>query len=204
MMNNYENMEQFLQCQSHNDQNSSQYEYSQSLNDFIQQQEQQTCFINNLESEISLTTVKSEEDQEMENLLNTFDNIIKNNLNKNIIQAFFGFLLNKQNIDLITDFAEKGALAPSQALKKARNFCQRYNNNNNYLQKLILHPLYGKIFEFYLTFEAQKWLSESKVQQKDKHLIYINFLKLSCANKKYLNNLVKYNKPKKSKFNDRK
>ncbi|KAL4438562.1 hypothetical protein ABPG74_015460 [Tetrahymena malaccensis] len=204
MMNNFQIVDKLFKHENKNNSNSYQVscsELSQNLRNLNEQQ--QTYFTLNLESETSLMSVTSEEEYEMDNLLNTFDSITKNNMNKNIIKAFFAFLLDKQNIDLITDFAENGTLESSQALKKAKNFCQKFNNNNKYLQKLILHPIYGKIFEFYLTFEAQKWLYESKVQEKDKHLVYINFLKLSCANKIYLNNLVKYNKPKKSKFNDR-
>ncbi|KAL4487229.1 hypothetical protein ABPG72_017948 [Tetrahymena utriculariae] len=188
-------MDSFLNCQNYDQESVN--ESQESLNISIQHYQ----FKN---SEVSQTTQLSEEELEMESLINCFDNITKNNINKNIIKAFFAFLTNKNNIDQMMDFAQNGeTLTQQQILKKSKNFIQKYNYNNNSLQKLILHPVYGKIFEFYLTFEAQKWLNESKVQQKDKHLIYLNFLKLCCSNTSYLNNLKKYNKHKKSKYNDR-
>ncbi|EAS05715.1 hypothetical protein TTHERM_01104850 (macronuclear) [Tetrahymena thermophila SB210] len=193
-------MESFLNCQNNLDQNQeSIYESQENLTMFMQQSQ-----FKNIDSEVSETIQFSEEEQEMENLINSFDSITKNNISKNIIKAFFAFLTDKNNINSILEFAYNGgSFTLQQALKKIKNFSQKYNYNNNHLQKLILHPLYGKILEFYLTFEAQQWLNESKVQQKDKHLIYINFLKLCCANTSYLKNLTKYNKHRKFMFNDR-
>ncbi|KAL4438571.1 hypothetical protein ABPG74_015469 [Tetrahymena malaccensis] len=174
-------------------------EFQENLNILIQQQ-----LINNIDSKVSQATESSEQELEMENLLNTFDHITKNNFSKNVIKSFFSFLLNKNNTDQVIEFVQNGqTFKQQQILKKFKNFSQNYNYNNNSLQKLILHPVFGKIFEFYLTFEAQKWLNESKVQQKDKHLIYINFLKLCCSNTSYLDKLTKYNKRIKSKYNDR-
>ncbi|KAL4438565.1 hypothetical protein ABPG74_015463 [Tetrahymena malaccensis] len=99
-------------------------------------------------------------------------------------------------------FATKGVLA-SNAKKQAKNFASSYVFNNNYLQKLIQHPKYGKAFEYYLTFEAENWLCNSKVQQKDDHLVYISFLKLCCSNPKYSDHLVTYKKAKKTPFNNK-
>ncbi|EAR99740.1 hypothetical protein TTHERM_00666160 (macronuclear) [Tetrahymena thermophila SB210] len=138
-----------------------------------------------------------EEEEHIQNnrLLEKFEQISKNNICKNITKAFFAYLLDKIN-DLLTDFIMKGA-SQSNARKLAKNFSQSFNHNNKDLQKLIHHPKYGKALEFYLTFEAQSWLKNSKVQQKEDHLIYINFLKLCCCKNNYSNYLVSYKKSKK-------
>ncbi|EAS05714.2 hypothetical protein TTHERM_01104840 (macronuclear) [Tetrahymena thermophila SB210] len=142
------------------------------------------------------------EGQENNNdLVLKLDKIDKNNISKNIIKAFFKYLLNKNN-DLLIDFALSGA-QPAYAHKLAKNFINSYNYNNSSLHKLIYHPKYGKAFEFYLTFEAEQWLSNSKVKQKQAHLIFIDYLKLCCCNPEYSNHLISYKKTKKSLFNDR-
>ncbi|KAL4438572.1 hypothetical protein ABPG74_015470 [Tetrahymena malaccensis] len=139
--------------------------------------------------------------EENNGLLLKLDTLDKNNISKNIIKAFFKYLLDKNN-DLLIDFALRGA-QPAHARKLAKNFINSYNYNNNSLHKLIQHPKYGKAFEFYLTFEAQKWLFDSKVKQKEDHLVFINYLKLCCCNPDYANLLVVYKKIKKSLYNDR-
>ncbi|EAR99736.1 hypothetical protein TTHERM_00666120 (macronuclear) [Tetrahymena thermophila SB210] len=140
---------------------------------------------------------QEEEEEHIQNnkLLEKFEQISKNNICKNITKAFFAYLLDKKN-DLLTDFIMKGA-SQSNARKLAKNFSLSFNHNNKDLQKLIHHPKYGKALEFYLTFEAQNWLKNSKVQQMEEHLIYISFLKLCCCKTNYSNYLVSYKKSKK-------
>ncbi|KAL4438568.1 hypothetical protein ABPG74_015466 [Tetrahymena malaccensis] len=135
------------------------------------------------------------------NLLQKFEEISKNNICKNIIKAFFVYLLDKNN-DLLTDFVFKGT-SQKNAHKQAKNFTQSYNFNNKYLHKLIQHYRYGRAFEFYLTFEAEYWLENSKVKQKEDHLIFIHFLKLCCCNSNYSNRLIAYKKGKKALFNNK-
>ncbi|EAS05716.2 hypothetical protein TTHERM_01104860 (macronuclear) [Tetrahymena thermophila SB210] len=142
-----------------------------------------------------------EEGFEMSDLVQKFDKISKNNISKNIIKAFFNYLIDIKKNDLLTDFVYKGVL-PTHARKMAKSFIQSYIFNNKSLLKLIQHPKYGKAFEFYLTFEAQKWLMNSKVQQKEIHLIYIDFLKLLCSNPKYSNHIISYKNNKKIKLNE--
>ncbi|KAL4438573.1 hypothetical protein ABPG74_015471 [Tetrahymena malaccensis] len=157
-------------------------------------------------SEIDLNSseyVQLQEDGfEMSDLLDKFDNIQKNNISKNIIKSFFSYLLDTKNNDLLIDFVQKG-IQESEARKMVKNYYKSYGFNNNSLHKLIQHPKYGKAFEFYLTFEAEMWLAGSKVQQKETHLIYIDFLKLCCSNPKYSDHLVTYKKNKKSKYNNK-
>ncbi|KAL4438574.1 hypothetical protein ABPG74_015472 [Tetrahymena malaccensis] len=141
------------------------------------------------------------EQKEFNHLLQNFKNISKNNIAKNIIKAFFSYLLDIKN-DLLIGFATR-EVQISNAKKQAKNFASSYVFNNNYLQKLIQHPKYGKAFEYYLTFEAENWLQKSKVKQKDDHLVYINFLKLCCSNPKYSDHLVTYKKGKKTLFNNK-
>ncbi|EAS05717.1 hypothetical protein TTHERM_01104870 (macronuclear) [Tetrahymena thermophila SB210] len=152
-----------------------------------------------LESDFSESSQMQEEGYEMSDLIQKFENISKNNISKNIIKAFFAYLLDTKENDLLTDFAQKG-MQPNQARKMAKNYVKSYSYNNNSLHKLIQHDKYGKAFEFYLTFEAEKWLQESKVLQKETHLIYIDFLKLCCSNPDYSNHIVTYKKNKKSQF----
>ncbi|KAL4438577.1 hypothetical protein ABPG74_015475 [Tetrahymena malaccensis] len=135
------------------------------------------------------------------NLLQRFEEISKNNICKNVIKAFFVYLLDKNN-DLLTDFVFKGA-SQKNAHKQAKNFAQSYNFNNKYLHKLIQHSRYGKALEFYLTFEAEYWLEKSKVKQKEDHQIFIHFLKLCCCNNDYSNYLITYKKGKKALFNNK-
>ncbi|KAL4438569.1 hypothetical protein ABPG74_015467 [Tetrahymena malaccensis] len=142
-----------------------------------------------------------EEGDENDNLQQKFLKISKSNISKNIIKAFFNYLLDKNN-DLLISFAMHGVQAQN-AQKLAKNFVSCYVFNNNYLQKLIQHTKYGKAFEYYLTFEAENWLYKSKVQHKDDHLVYINFLKLCCSNPKYSELLISYKKGKKTLFNIR-
>ncbi|KAL4438570.1 hypothetical protein ABPG74_015468 [Tetrahymena malaccensis] len=155
------------------------------------------------ESEFNLSEslLLKEEGFEMSDIVQKFDNISKNNVSKNIIKAFFNYLLDIKKNDLLTDFVQKGT-QPSQARKMAKNYFKCYIFNNNSLLRLIQHPKYGKAFEFYLTFEAEKWLANSKVQQKEIHLIYIDFLKLLCSNPKYSNHIISYKKNKKIKSNE--
>ncbi|KAL4438578.1 hypothetical protein ABPG74_015476 [Tetrahymena malaccensis] len=134
---------------------------------------------------------------EMSGLVEKFDNIQKNNISKNIIKAFFSYLLDTNDNDLLTDFVMKD-INLSQARKMTKNYIKAYNFNNNSLLKLMQHSKYGKAFEFYLTFDAERWLSESKVQLKEIDLIYIDFLKLCCSNPKYQNHLITYKKNKKN------
>ncbi|KAL4487231.1 hypothetical protein ABPG72_017950 [Tetrahymena utriculariae] len=149
--------------------------------------------------DFSDTSQMQEEGYEMSDLIQKFESLSKNNISKNIIKAFFSYLLDTKDNDLLIDFAQKG-MQPTQARKIAKNYIKSYSYNNNSLHKLIQHDKYGKAFEFYLTFEAEKWLSESKVQQKKTHLIYIDFLKLCCSNPNYSNHIVTYKKNKKSQF----
>ncbi|KAL4438575.1 hypothetical protein ABPG74_015473 [Tetrahymena malaccensis] len=142
------------------------------------------------------------EGYQMSDLIEKFDNISKNNINKNIIKSFFTYLLDTKENDLLTDFAMKDT-KPSQARKMTKNYFKLQSFNNNSLHKLIQHPKYGKAFEFYLTFEAERWLAGSKVQQKETHLIYIDFLKLCCSNPKYQEHIISYKKSKKNKFDNR-
>ncbi|KAL4438566.1 hypothetical protein ABPG74_015464 [Tetrahymena malaccensis] len=142
------------------------------------------------------------EGYEMSDLLEKFDNISKNNISKNIIKSFLSYLLDTKKNDLLTEFALKGT-KPSYACKMAKNYFKLQSFNNKSLHKLIQHPKYGKAFEFYLTFEAERWLAGSKVQQKQTHLIYIDFLKLCCSNPKYQEYIISYKKSKKNKYDDR-
>ncbi|KAL4487226.1 hypothetical protein ABPG72_017945 [Tetrahymena utriculariae] len=160
------------------------------------------CKDSDISQELSESFQMQMEGYEMSDLLEKFENISKNNISKNIIKSFFSYLLDTKENDLLTDFVLKGT-KPSQARKMAKNYFKLYSFNNNSLQKLIQHPKYGKAFEFYLTFEAEKWLASSKVQQKETHLIYIDFLKLCCSNPKYSEHIVSYKKNKKMKFEDR-
>ncbi|EWS71458.1 hypothetical protein TTHERM_001103819, partial (macronuclear) [Tetrahymena thermophila SB210] len=139
---------------------------------------------------------------ETNDLIEKFDNISKNNISKNIIKAFFSYMLDTKDNEFLTDFVFKGS-KPSQARKMIKNYFKSYGFNNNSLLKLIQHHKYGKAFEFYLTFEAERWLVESKVCLKETHFIYIDFLKLCCSNPKYSNHLVTYKKNKKSLYDDR-
>ncbi|EAR99735.1 hypothetical protein TTHERM_00666110 (macronuclear) [Tetrahymena thermophila SB210] len=142
---------------------------------------------------------QDEEYLQNNNLLEKFEDISKNNICKNVIKAFFAYLLDKNN-DLLIEFVFKGS-SQTNALKQAKNFIKSYNFNNSYLHKLIQHPRYGKAFEFFLTFEAEYWLKKSKVKQKEDHQIYINFLKLCCCDTDYSNHLIAYKKGKKTAFN---
>ncbi|EAR99733.2 hypothetical protein TTHERM_00666090 (macronuclear) [Tetrahymena thermophila SB210] len=142
------------------------------------------------------------EGYEMKDLLQRFDDLQKNNICKNVIKAFLNYLLNTKENDLLTDFVFKDT-QPEQARKMAKNYFKSYSFNNSSLHKLIHHPKFGKAFEYYLTFEAEIWLAESKVQQKETHLIYIDFLKLCCSNPEYSSYLVTYKKNKKSRFDHR-
>ncbi|KAL4438564.1 hypothetical protein ABPG74_015462 [Tetrahymena malaccensis] len=168
---------------------------------------QQTSFQNdqsaNLKnsSETDFFLNDCERQEEDNGLILKLDTIDKNNISKNIIKAFFKYLLDNKN-DLLIDFALRGA-QPAHARKQAKNFINSYNYNNSSLHKLIQHPKYGKAFEFYLTFEAEKWLSDSKVKQKEDHHVFINYLKLCCCDPDYANLLVAYKKIKKSCYNDR-
>ncbi|KAL4487227.1 hypothetical protein ABPG72_017946 [Tetrahymena utriculariae] len=45
---------------------------------------------------------------ELSDLVDKFDNIQKNNIIKNIIKSFFGYLLDTKSNDLLTDFVLKG------------------------------------------------------------------------------------------------
>ncbi|KAL4438561.1 hypothetical protein ABPG74_015459 [Tetrahymena malaccensis] len=171
---------------------------SQSFHDQMQKniESKKSCEV---DSDFSESSQMQEEGYEMNNLIQKFENLSKNNISKNIIKAFFSYLLDTQNNDLLIDFAQKG-MQPAQARKMAKNYIKTYSYNNNSLHKLIQHDKYGKAFEFYLTFEAEKWLSESKVQQKETHLIYIDFLKLCCSNPNYSDHIITYKKIKKSQF----
>ncbi|KAL4438581.1 hypothetical protein ABPG74_015479 [Tetrahymena malaccensis] len=172
---------------------------------FINQCDQQIYELKSqYESDSSLlnnSEFQEEEYLQNSNLLQKFEDISKNNICKNIIKAFFVYLLDKNN-DLLTDFVFKGT-THSNARKQAKNFAQSYNFNNKYLQKLIQHSRYGRAFEFYLTFEAEYWLEKSKVKQKEDHQIFINFLKLCCCNTDYSNRLTAYKKGKKNLFNNK-
>ncbi|EAS05711.3 hypothetical protein TTHERM_01103820 (macronuclear) [Tetrahymena thermophila SB210] len=169
-------------------------QFDQQTNDSQELTEIDSSFSDNVQMQV--------EGFEMNDLLAKFECISKNNISKNIIKSFFSYLLDKKNNDLLTDFVEKGVQL-TQARKMAKNYFKSYGFNNNSLNKLIQHPKYGKAFEFYLTFEAEIWLAGSKVQQKETHLIYIDFLKLCCSNLKYSDHLVTYKKNKKSKFNNK-
>ncbi|KAL4438567.1 hypothetical protein ABPG74_015465 [Tetrahymena malaccensis] len=142
------------------------------------------------------------EGYQIKDLLQKFDNLQKNNISKNIIKAFFNYLLNIKQNDLLTDFVLKDT-SINQALKMTKNYFKSYNFNNKSLHKLVNHPKFGKAFEYYLTFEAEIWLAESKVQQKETHLIYIDFLKLICSNSDYAAYLVTYKKNKKCKYDNK-
>ncbi|KAL4487223.1 hypothetical protein ABPG72_017942 [Tetrahymena utriculariae] len=158
------------------------------------QYESDSTLFSNLEFQV-------EEYLQNNNLLQKFQDISKNNICKNVIKAFFVYLLDKKN-DLLTDFVFQGT-SESNARKQAKNFAQSYSFNNNYLHKLIQHSRYGKAFEFYLTFEAEYWLEKSKVKQKQDHQIFINFLKLCCCDTDYSNHLIAYKKGKKTLFNNK-
>ncbi|KAL4438563.1 hypothetical protein ABPG74_015461 [Tetrahymena malaccensis] len=174
------------------------YNFSQIENSQINIERKDLC-----ESGFNLyeSLLLKEEGFEMSDIVQKFDNISKNNISKNIIKAFFNYLLDIKKNDLLTDFVQKG-IQPAQARKMAKNYFKCYIFNNNSLLRLIQHPKYGKAFEFYLTFEAEKWLANSKVQQKEFHLIYIDFLKLLCSNPEYSNHIIAYKKNKKIKQNE--
>ncbi|KAL4487228.1 hypothetical protein ABPG72_017947 [Tetrahymena utriculariae] len=183
------------------------YDHSLTSGENKQKQTLQTSFQNDQSTdsqnacEIESFFSDQEGQEENNGLISKLDKIDKNNISKNIIKAFFKYLLDKNN-DLLIYFAYRGA-QPAHACKLAKNFTNSYNYNNNSLHKLIQHSKYGKAFEFYLTFEAEKWLSDSKVKQKEDHLVFINYLKLCCCNTDYINLLVAYKKIKKSLYNDR-
>ncbi|KAL4438576.1 hypothetical protein ABPG74_015474 [Tetrahymena malaccensis] len=168
-------------------------------NDFKNQERREICEANSYFSE---SFEMQFEGYEIKDLLQKFYNLQKNNISKNIIKAFFNYLLNTKQNDLLTDFVLKGT-SPNQALKMTKYYFKSYNFNNKSLHKLVIHPKFGKAFEYYLTFEAEIWLAESKVQQKETHLIYIDFLKLICSNSEYASYLVTYKKNKKSRYDNK-
>jgi len=119
---------------------------------------------------------------EKHELLNKFSEISKQNIARNIIKAFFTYLIDVKHNDLLTDFVAHSQNDKGNPRNIAKNYFKNMQFNNNSLRKLIDHPKYGKAFEFYLTFEAETWLANSRVRNRQDHLIFIDFMKLCCSN----------------------
>ncbi|EAR89539.1 hypothetical protein TTHERM_00160540 (macronuclear) [Tetrahymena thermophila SB210] len=117
-----------------------------------------------------------------------------NNLIKNILKKFYKFLIDKKNIQLVSEFIiEKPA---PYSVKLIKRYFERVNYNNFCLIKIIKHQNYGKGFEYFLTFDAIDELYKSKVKNIQEHIDCISYLKECCANQEQINEINFYRKNK--------
>ncbi|KAL4470310.1 hypothetical protein ABPG74_011921 [Tetrahymena malaccensis] len=117
-----------------------------------------------------------------------------NNLIKNILKQFYKFLIDKENIQLVSEFIiEKPA---PYSVKLIKRYFERVNYNNFCLVKIIKHQNYGKGFEYFLTFEAVHELYKSKVKNIQEHIDCILYLKDCCVNQEQISEINFYRKNK--------
>ncbi|EAR98963.1 hypothetical protein TTHERM_00997680 (macronuclear) [Tetrahymena thermophila SB210] len=126
----------------------------------------------------------------------------KKNVVKNFVKAFKSFLNESENKDKVTQ------LLRMKEPKELEQFRQRFSAylkkkkfNNKLIKDLLMNQSYSAVFEFWLLNYAQDWLFiHSKVENKDSHLIMLQYFQKCIGQPDQLDKLKVLKNPRKQSF----
>ncbi|KAL4435710.1 hypothetical protein ABPG74_018261 [Tetrahymena malaccensis] len=135
----------------------------------------------------------TEEDDDY--LLSLYENVDKNNINKNILSSFLKYIFDKGD-NVVLECLDSKSKELKTIRKELKNFTRSKNLNNNTINSFFNSSRYSEQFEYFLKFYAIDYFSQSKVKNKDSHYICIAFFLRCFSSSKLREKMVVYNKSK--------
>ncbi|KAL4510807.1 hypothetical protein ABPG72_004961 [Tetrahymena utriculariae] len=128
-------------------------------------------------------------------LLSLYENIDKNNINKNILSSFLKYIYDKGD-NIVLECLDSKSKELKTIRKELKNFTRNKNLNNNTINSFFNSSRYAEQFEYFLKFYAIDYFSQSKVKDKNSHYICIAFFLRCFSSSKLREKMVVYNKSK--------